>query len=124
MVMFVFALVSQKDEELLKCVLVDYGEQFVTLTIDGIVEMLMLCADSLDSIHLELLQEGILTLVQELDQYFSIQLLVLALSLLYLTVLITLIKCNLLVIAISMTLVWNVLVYHCMLCAVINVPIV
>ena len=68
MEVFVFILVRQEGEELLKYVLMDIGEQSVTM--DGIVEMLMLCADSLDSTHLELFQEDILTLVEELDQSF------------------------------------------------------
>ena len=68
MAVFVYILVSQQDEELLKCVLMDTGEQSVV--VDGIVEMLMLCADSLDSTHLELFQEQILTWVEGLDQYF------------------------------------------------------
>ena len=68
MAVFVFSLVSQLGEELLKCVLVDTGEQSVTM--DGIVEMLMLCADSLDSKHLELFQEHTLALVEGMDQWF------------------------------------------------------
>ena len=68
MAVFVYILVSQQDEEQLKCVLMDTGEQSVTMV--GIVEMLMLCADSLDSTHLELFQEQILTWVEGLDQYF------------------------------------------------------
>ena len=68
MVVFVFSLVRQKGEELLKCVLMDTGEQSVT--VDGIVEMLMLCVDNLDSTLLELFQDIILTLVEELDQWF------------------------------------------------------
>ena len=68
MAVFVFAMVRQQEEELLKCVLMDTGEQFATM--DGIVEMPMLYADSLDSTHLELFQEDFLTLVEGLDQWF------------------------------------------------------
>ena len=50
MAAFVLALVGQEGEEPLKCVLMDTGGQSVTM--DGIVEMLMLCVDSWDSQHI------------------------------------------------------------------------
>lgn len=68
MAVFILALVGQEEEELLKCVLMDTREQSVTM--DGIVEMQILCADSWDSTHLELFQEDILTWVEELDWWF------------------------------------------------------
>ena len=68
MAVFVLALIRQEGEELLKCVLMDTGEQSVTM--DGIVEMQMLCADNWDSTHLEQSQEDILTWVEELDRWF------------------------------------------------------
>lgn len=68
MAVSVLALVRQEGEELLKCVLMDTGEQSVT--VDGIAEMLMLCVDNLDSTHLGLLQDALLTLVEGLDQYY------------------------------------------------------
>lgn len=67
MAVSVLALVRQEGEELLKCVLMDTGEQSVI--VDGIAEMLMLCVDNLDSTHLGLLQDTFLTLVEGLDQY-------------------------------------------------------
>ena len=67
MAVSVLALVRQEGEELLKCVLMDTGEQSVT--VDGIAEVLMLCVDNLDSTHLGLLQD-LLTLVEGLDQYY------------------------------------------------------
>ena len=68
MAVSVLALVRQEGEELLKCVLMDTGEQSVI--VDGIAEMLMLCVDNLDSTHLGLLQDALLTLVEGLDQYY------------------------------------------------------
>ena len=68
MAVSVLALVRQEGEELLKCVLMDTGEQSVT--VDGIAETLMLCVDNLDSTHLGLLQDALLTLVEGLDQYY------------------------------------------------------
>ena len=68
MAVSVLALVRQEGEELLKCVLMDTGEQSVT--VDGIAEMLMLCVDNLDSTHLGLLQDVLLTLVEGLDQHY------------------------------------------------------
>ena len=67
MAVFAFAMVRQQEEELLKCVLMDTGEQSVTM--NGIVEMLMLYADSLDSTHLEPFQGDLPTLVEGLDQW-------------------------------------------------------
>ena len=61
----------------------DTGEQSVTM--DGIVGMLMLYADSLDSIHLDLFQEDILTLVEGIDQLFSTRFHAMAMSLTFLT---------------------------------------
>ena len=68
MAVSILALVRQEGEELLKCVLMDTGEQSVI--VDGIAEMLMLCVDNLDSTHLGLLQDALLTLVEGLDQYY------------------------------------------------------